>query len=113
MLTIGENTNVTGIDSGVRFQSSEFAIQSAGMNRRQIKDVILNSWRDQVPVDFPLVQERKKRALDDEYGGMIDIKEPTFGFDQIGGHEHFKDRCRGRSSDRSRKGIKSSARVAP
>ena len=93
VLTIGENTNVTGIDLACDFSLQEFALQSAGMNRRQIKDVILNSWRNQVPVDFPLVQERKKRALEDEYGGMIDIKEPTFGFDQIGGHEHFKDFC--------------------
>ena len=92
-LTIGENTNVTGIDLACDFSLQEFALQSAGMNRRQIKDVILNSWRNQIPVDFPLVQERKKRALEDEYGGMIDIKEPSFGFELIGGHEHFKDFC--------------------
>jgi ATP-dependent 26S proteasome regulatory subunit len=92
-LTIGENTNVTGIDLACDFSIQEFALQSAGMNRRQIKDVILNSWRNQVPVDFPLVQERKKRALEDEYGGMIDIKEPSFGFELIGGHDHFKDFC--------------------
>jgi len=88
---IGMNTNVTGLVFADEFDFNEFAIQSAGMNRRQIKDVILASWRNQTPIDFPLVQERKKRALEDEYGGMIDIKEPKFGFDQIGGHDSFKD----------------------
>ena len=89
-LTVGDNTNVTGICVAQDFSLDELAVQSAGMNRRQIKDVILNSWRSQTPIDFPLVQERKKRALDDEYGGIIDIKEPKFGFDQVGGHDHFK-----------------------
>jgi len=93
-MALGQNDHVTGLVFTEDFDVNEFAIQSAGMNRRQIKDVILASWRSQAPIDFPLVQERKKRALEDEYGGMIDIKEPKFGFDQIGGHDAFKDYCR-------------------
>ena len=93
-LVLGQNTNVTGLTFAEDFDLNEFAIQSAGINRRQIKDVILASWRAQVPIDFSLVQERKKRALEDEYGGMIDIKEPKFGFDQIGGHDNFKEYAR-------------------
>jgi transitional endoplasmic reticulum ATPase len=93
-LKVGDNLEVRGIDFASDFNLAEFANQSAGMNRKQLKDVILNSWRSRIPLDFPMVQERKKRALDDEYGGILDIKEPTFGFDQIGGHEHFKDYCR-------------------
>lgn len=88
--TVG-TSKVSSINMVADFDLPEFALQSAGMNRRQIKDVILNSWRNDTPIDFPMVQERKKRALDDEYGGMIDIKEGKFGFEQIGGHEHFKD----------------------
>jgi hypothetical protein len=87
----GQNTNIREIDFAPEFTMNDMALQSAGMNRRQIKDVILNSWRNLIPVDFPLVQERKKRALFDEYGGMLDIIEGTFGFEQIGGHAHFKD----------------------
>jgi ATP-dependent 26S proteasome regulatory subunit len=90
-LVIGLNDQVTGLGFAEDFDGNEFAIQSAGMNRRQIKDVILAAWRSKTLIDFPLVQERKKRALEDEYGGMIDIKEPKFGFDQIGGHDAFKD----------------------
>ena len=91
---VGDNLNVTGIMFSPEFDLREFALQSAGMNRRQIKDVILKSWRTNQPVDFQMVQEIKKRALDAEYGGMIDILEPKFGFDEIGGHEHFKNYCR-------------------
>ena len=46
------------------------------------------------PVDFQKVSVRKQRALEDEYAGMLDFKEPSFGFEQIGGHEHFKKYCR-------------------
>jgi ATP-dependent 26S proteasome regulatory subunit len=93
-IQLGKNLCVTKINFAPDFTLEEFAVQSAGMNRRQIKDVIFNSWRNETPIDFGLVRERKKRALDDEYNGMLDIKEPSFGFDQIGGHEHFKDYCR-------------------
>ena len=92
--SLNGNIFISKINLASDFTIQEFATQSAGMNRRQIKDVIFNSWRSETPIDFRLVRERKKRALDDEYEGMIDIKEPSFGFDQIGGHEHFKDYCR-------------------
>jgi ATP-dependent 26S proteasome regulatory subunit len=105
-LSIGQNVNVTGLVFAEEFDCSEFAIQSAGMNRRQIKDVILASWRNRTSIDFSLVQERKKRALEDEYGGMIDIKEPKFGFDQIGGHDAFKDYCKWHVIKPLKEGIK-------
>jgi ATP-dependent 26S proteasome regulatory subunit len=88
------NYFATKIDYAEDFSSDMFAIQSAGMNRQQLKDVIMDSWMTQTPIDFIKVSARKQRALEDEYAGMLDFKEPVFGFDQVGGHEHFKRYCR-------------------
>jgi ATP-dependent 26S proteasome regulatory subunit len=92
-LKVGDN-NPTEINYAEDFSADQFAIQGAGMNRQQMKDVIMDSWMSGQPVDFIKVSTRKQRALEDEYAGMLDFKEPTFGFDQIGGHEHFKKYCR-------------------
>lgn len=86
----GTNSNVNRVDFAEDFSAREFAIQAAGMNRQQMKDIVMHSWLSGTPINFPMVQERKKRALEAEYGGMIDIQEPTFGFDHLGGHELFK-----------------------
>jgi ATP-dependent 26S proteasome regulatory subunit len=84
----------TKVDYAEDFSAEQFAIQSAGMNRQQLKDVIMDSWMSGGPIDFIKVSARKQRALEDEYAGMLDFKEPIFGFDQVGGHEHFKRYCR-------------------
>ena len=93
-LRIGKNTSVTKIDWAPDFGLDQCAVQSAGMNRKQLKDVFLNSWMAMEPVGYEAVRERKQRALQDEYQGMIDFKEPEFGFEQIGGHEAFKKFCK-------------------
>ena len=92
-LFINENNSVTGIDWASDFDAVQCAIQSAGMNRKQLKDVFLQSWMSSTPVDFTSILLRKQRALRDEYGGMIDFKEPTFGFEEIGGQKEFKEYC--------------------
>jgi ATP-dependent 26S proteasome regulatory subunit len=73
------------------FDARQCAIQSAGMNRKQLKDVFLQSWHKNAPVDYQVVLERKQRAMQEEYEGMVDFVEPTFGFEEIGGNEHFKE----------------------
>jgi len=93
-LRIGKNTDVTSIDWAADFGPDQCAVQSAGMNRKQLKDVFLNSWMTMIPTGYDSVRERKQRALQNEYQGMIDFKEPEFGFEQVGGHEAFKKFCR-------------------
>lgn len=89
-IEISSNQFVTGIEWAKDFNAEQCAIQSAGMNRKQLKDVFLQAWIDMEPVDFSLITQRKQRALKDEYAGMLDFKEPTFGFEEVGGQEHFK-----------------------
>ncbi len=93
-ISIGKTTNVSKINWADDFGADACAIQSAGMNRRQLKDVFLKSWMIMEPVGYDSVRERKQRALQDEYQGMIDFKEPEFGFEEIGGHESFKKFCK-------------------
>ena len=93
-LKIGKNTSVSKINWGDDFGPLQCAVQSAGMNRKQLKDVFLQSWMGMEPVGYDQVRARKQRALQDEYQGMIDFKEPEFGFEEIGGHEAFKKFCK-------------------
>lgn len=83
-------SEVVKVELAEGFDLQQFAVQSAGMSRRQMEDVIMKSWLSRTPVDFFLVKERKQRAIEDEYQGIVDFFEPEFGFDHIGGHEHLK-----------------------
>ncbi len=80
----------TTIDYAPGFDAKTFAITAAGMPRRQMENTIMLSWVNNTPIDYHLVKEQKQRAIQDEYGGLVDIIEPEFGFDQIGGHDHLK-----------------------
>lgn len=84
------SSEVTKVELAEGFDIQQFAVQSAGMSRRQIEDVIMKSWLQKTPVDFFLVKERKQRAIEDEYQGIVDFFEPEFGFEHIGGHDALK-----------------------
>lgn len=88
-LIIG-NREIKGVELAEGFDFTQFAVQSAGMSRRQMEDVIMKSWLTCTPVDFFLVKERKQRAIEDEYQGIVDFFEPEFGFEHIGGHDALK-----------------------
>lgn len=88
-MIIGTN-EVTKVELAEGFDFVQFAVQSAGMSRRQMEDVIMKSWLNKTPVDFFLVKERKQRAIEDEYQGIVDFFEPEFGFEHIGGHDALK-----------------------
>lgn len=88
-MVIGSN-EVTKVELAEGFDFQQFAVQSAGMSRRQMEDVIMKSWLNRTPVDFFLVKERKQRAIEDEYQGIVDFFEPEYGFEHIGGHDSLK-----------------------
>jgi len=84
------NREIKKVELAEGFDFTQFAVQSAGMSRRQMEDVIMKSWLSNTPVDFFLVKERKQRAIEDEYQGIVDFFEPEFGFEHIGGHDALK-----------------------
>lgn len=72
------------------FDARTFAIQAAGLSRRQMENIFMRAALDREPIDFPLVRALKTKALEEEYGGLVDFREPEHGFDKVGGHEHLK-----------------------
>jgi transitional endoplasmic reticulum ATPase len=67
-----------------------FAVQAAGMSRYHLEDVLMQSWLDDVSVDFTAIRARKQRAIEEEYGGLIEFYEPEYGFEQVGGYAELK-----------------------
>lgn len=100
------NNEVTKVELAEGFDFQQFAVQSAGMSRRQMEDVIMKSWLTKAPVDFFLVKERKQRAIEDEYQGIVDFFEPEHGFEHIGGHEALKEYFRRKVIEPLRQGDK-------
>lgn len=88
-LKLGNNL-VSDVNYAADFDEHQFAVQSAGMSRKQLYDVIMKSWKDGNPIDFRQVRTRKQKAIDDEYEGIVDFFEPEHGFEQVGGHEYVK-----------------------
>jgi transitional endoplasmic reticulum ATPase len=72
---------------------NELAAQMAGLGLRHIEDVALRAARR---TDWPgiidrrLVRDRKKELLAAEYGGVIEVVEPSVTLDMIGGHQDVK-----------------------
>ena len=67
-----------------------FAIQSAGLNRRQLEQVHMNCEVANRPIDLATVRSVKQRVIQEEFSGLVDFLEPTHGFEQIGGQELLK-----------------------
>jgi len=66
------------------------AITTAGLSLYQIEDVKLRAEAAGVPVDLPLVKERKNEVLRQEYQEVLEILEPEGGFETIGGYDYVK-----------------------
>lgn len=81
---------VKEIEYAEGFDAHTFAIQSAGLSRKQMENIFMRAALDKEKIDFPLVRALKTKALEEEYGGLVDFREPEHGFDKVGGHEHLK-----------------------
>jgi ATP-dependent 26S proteasome regulatory subunit len=66
------------------------SVQTAGLNLRQMEQVIRSSWRNDAPIDFQIIRQHKQRAIEEAFGGLVDFIEPEYGFDVVGGHENLK-----------------------
>ena len=67
------------------------AVQTAGLNLRQMEQIVRMCWRNDQPVDFQVIRQHKQRAIEEAYGGLVDFIEPENGFEVIGGHENIKE----------------------
>jgi len=68
----------------------EFAAQTAGLSLLHIEDIELRAAREGVPISRSLIRTRKAEIVASEFGEVLEILEPDFGFEAVGGMDHIK-----------------------
>lgn len=68
----------------------QFANMTAGLSKINIEDIKLRALAEGIPITAELIKERKDDIIASEFGEVIDIEEPTYGFELLGGLEHVK-----------------------
>lgn len=68
-----------------------FAINSAGLSRIQIEDIVLRALSEDEPLSMQLMKERKQEIIREDYDDVLEIIDPKNGFEKIGGMEYLKE----------------------
>jgi len=61
------------------------------LNRMHIEDIFLRASEAEGVITRELIKERKRSTVAAEFGEVIEMMEPTFGFADIGGLQNVKD----------------------
>ena len=69
------------------FNVDIFVNATQGMSLRQILEIFRLSVQTERPVDLLYVKEKKKEILNSEYGDVMEVMDPDWGLDDIGGLE--------------------------
>ena len=64
---------------------SAFAMLSSGLSKKNIRDIMLKSEAEDVPVSFEFIRDKKRSVLQKEYGDVLEFIYPEIGFEDIGG----------------------------
>ena len=67
------------------------ATSTAGLACYQIEDIVLRALSNDSPITAELVKERKSEIIKIDYDGVIEVMEPTSGFEALGGMQQLKD----------------------
>jgi SpoVK/Ycf46/Vps4 family AAA+-type ATPase len=67
----------------------QLANATAGLSLIHIEDIFLRAEQEKF-LTWELVRERKQDIIASEFGEVLEILEPRFGFEMIGGLEHVK-----------------------
>ena len=68
-----------------------FAMLSSGLSRKNIRDIMLKSEAEDVPVSFEFIRDKKRSVLQKEYGDVLEFIYPETGFEDIGGMKAAKN----------------------
>lgn len=68
-----------------------FAVNSAGLSRMQIEDIMLRALSEDVPLSLQLMKERKNDIIKEDYDDVLEIIDSNFGFAQVGGMDYIKE----------------------
>jgi transitional endoplasmic reticulum ATPase len=81
-----QRTDISVVDMSL----DEFANATAGLSLVHIEDIFLRAAQEGA-LTRALVRERKQDIIASEFGEVLEILEPRFGFEMIGGLQHVKD----------------------
>lgn len=72
--------------------SAEYlAINTAGLACFQIEDIVLRALADDTPITPQLVKERKNEIITTDYDDVLEILDPKYGFNNVGGMQQMKE----------------------
>jgi len=63
---------------------------TAGLSLVHLEDILLRAEAEG-ELRTEMVRERKEEIIRSEYGDVLEVMEPRFGFDDVGGLQHVKD----------------------
>jgi len=64
---------------------------TAGLNRVSINSFFQQARKTGEPVSLAMVKRRKTEILTEEYGGLVEVIEPDFGIEMVGGLDQVKE----------------------
>lgn len=67
------------------------AAMTAGLKRVHIEDIVLRAKLENRQVDTDLIKVRKDEIVRAEFAEVLELMDPEFGFEAIGGMEYIKD----------------------
>jgi len=90
------NASAPSAGSGHRLAMTpeELANATAGLSLIHLEDIFLRAELEGA-LTWELVQEQKAAIIETEYAGLLEMIEPTFGFEAVGGMEPLKAWARG------------------
>jgi SpoVK/Ycf46/Vps4 family AAA+-type ATPase len=68
-----------------------FAMLSSGLSKKSIRDIMLKSEAEDVPVSFEFIRDKKRSVMQKEYGDVLEFIYPETGFEDIGGMQAAKN----------------------
>jgi len=72
-----------------KLDAQQIVNATAGLGLLHIEDIFLRAEQEG-QLTWELIKERKDSIIDSEYGEVIEVMEPRYGFEAIGGLEHVK-----------------------
>ncbi len=67
------------------------AALTAGLKIVHIQDIIMRAMLEQKPIDAGLIKSRKNEIIKSEFADVLELVDPDYGFELIGGMEEAKE----------------------
>ena len=89
-----EKKPVLGLTLEKGFTIQQFAHLSAGLKKANLEDIKLTAAKRGLPISPELVKLRKAEIFKIEYQSQLEVVDPEYGFEAVGGMQWLKDYLR-------------------